>query len=52
MESFRRKTAKLAGAMVPPAMERILNRMEATPIKHLYTDDDRGIKHIIVPTVA
>ena len=61
----RRKTAKLAGAMVPPAMERILNRMEAalgTPIKQLYTDDgsefkartktllnDRGIKHIIVP---
>ena len=64
VETFRRKTAKAADAMVPPAMERILDRMEArlqTPIKQLYSDDgsefkgrtktlliDRNIRHIIV----
>ena len=59
VEHFRRDNAQ-----VPPAMERILDRMEAalgTPIKQMYTDagsefkartqtllDDRNIKHIIV----
>jgi len=64
VEHLRRKTAKAGNALVPPAMERILDRMEAalgTPIKRMYTDagsefkartqtllDERGIKHIIV----
>ena len=64
VEHFRRKTAKANDAMVPPAMERILDRMEAalgTPITQMYTDagsefkartqtllDDRHIKHIVV----
>ena len=64
VEHLRHKTAKGAGAMVPPAMERILDRMEArlgTPIKRLFTDDgaefkagtktlldERNIKHLVV----
>ena len=64
VEYLLRKTAKGGNAQVPPAMERILDRMEAalgTPIRAMYTDagsefkartqtllDDRDIKHIVV----